>query len=235
LPLALLIQKELGHGSLARKKGVNAYILTINNREGLLLIVSLINGKMRTPKIKALWRLIDWLNLKDQNINLEKKALDTGSLATNPWLSGFIEAANSSFSVLLNKSSIRVRFSLKQKSATPLDYNYEGVISTIAEFLNVNVVSHSVKKAPFSLEFEIRTTSIKSNDILINYLNTFPLFSSKYLNYKDWVIAFEMYKGMSGDSEDRSEHIKQMLPVFARMGDKRTMFNWDHLRYFYTI
>jgi hypothetical protein len=137
--------------------------------------------------------------------------------------------------VLLNKSSIRVRFSLKQKSATPLDCNYEGVISTIAEFLNVNVISHSVKKAPFSLEFEIRTTSIKSNDILINYLNTFPLFSSKYLNYKDWVIAFEMYKGMSGGSEDRSECIKQMLPVVARMGERRTIFNWDPLRYFYTI
>jgi hypothetical protein len=34
LPLALIIQKELGHGSLARKKGVNAYVLTINNYDG---------------------------------------------------------------------------------------------------------------------------------------------------------------------------------------------------------
>lgn len=54
LPLALLIQKELGHGSLSRKKGVNAYILTINSYTGLLLVVSLINGNMRTPKIYAL-------------------------------------------------------------------------------------------------------------------------------------------------------------------------------------
>jgi hypothetical protein len=54
LPLALLVQKALGYGSLSRKKGVNAYILTINNNEGLILIVNLINGKMRTPKINAL-------------------------------------------------------------------------------------------------------------------------------------------------------------------------------------
>ena len=40
LPLALLIQKNLGHGSLARKKGVNAYILTVNNKLGLLLLLS---------------------------------------------------------------------------------------------------------------------------------------------------------------------------------------------------
>ena len=64
LPLALMIQKELKNGSLSRKKGVNAYILTINNLDGLLLVTSLINGNMRTPKIYALYSLIDWLNLK---------------------------------------------------------------------------------------------------------------------------------------------------------------------------
>jgi len=53
LPLALLIQKNLGLGSLSRKKGVNAYILTINDFKGLVLIVNLINGKLRTPKIYA--------------------------------------------------------------------------------------------------------------------------------------------------------------------------------------
>jgi hypothetical protein len=59
LPLALLIQKELGHGSLARVKGVNAYVLTINNFDGLILITSLINGNMKTPKIHTLYKLID--------------------------------------------------------------------------------------------------------------------------------------------------------------------------------
>jgi len=58
-PLALVIQQKLGHGSLSRKKGVNAYILTINNFEGLILVVKLINGYMRTPKIKSLFNLID--------------------------------------------------------------------------------------------------------------------------------------------------------------------------------
>jgi hypothetical protein len=59
LPLALLIQKNLGHGSLYRVKGANAYVLTINNNEGIILLVNLINGKFRTPKIHALFNLID--------------------------------------------------------------------------------------------------------------------------------------------------------------------------------
>lgn len=47
LPLALIIQKELGVGSIARKKGVNAYILTINSYKGLILIVSLFSSLLR--------------------------------------------------------------------------------------------------------------------------------------------------------------------------------------------
>ena len=60
LPLALMIQKELKQGLSSRKKGTNYYILTINNKEGLLLIISLINGCMKTPKIYYLNSLIDW-------------------------------------------------------------------------------------------------------------------------------------------------------------------------------
>jgi hypothetical protein len=59
LPLALLIQKEIGHGSICRKKGVNAYIYTVSNLKGLLLLIQLINGNMRTNKIFTLHKLID--------------------------------------------------------------------------------------------------------------------------------------------------------------------------------
>jgi hypothetical protein len=58
-PLASMIQMEIKNGSLSRKKGVNAYILTINNYNGLILLTSMINGNMRTPKIYSLYNLID--------------------------------------------------------------------------------------------------------------------------------------------------------------------------------
>jgi hypothetical protein len=59
LPLALLIQKILGHGSISRKKGHNAYIYTVNNFEGLMLLINILNGNMKTNKIYALHRLIE--------------------------------------------------------------------------------------------------------------------------------------------------------------------------------
>ena len=67
-PLGQLIQKELGTGSLSKKKGVNAYLLQINSFEGVLKLVNLLNGNMRTPKINRLYNLIDWLNYKSNNL-----------------------------------------------------------------------------------------------------------------------------------------------------------------------
>jgi hypothetical protein len=83
LPLALLVQKELGVGSLSRKKGVNAYILTINSYEGILLTISLINGNMRTPKIYSLNVLIDFLN-KTKGTSIEKHPISKQPLDSNP-------------------------------------------------------------------------------------------------------------------------------------------------------
>ena len=59
LPLSLLIQKNLRFGSIIRKKGLNAYTLSINNHEGILTLVNLLNGNMKTPKIYSLFNLID--------------------------------------------------------------------------------------------------------------------------------------------------------------------------------
>jgi hypothetical protein len=58
-PLAQIIQKEIGHGSLSRIKGINAYLLKINNLEGILVLIKLLNGNMRTSKINSLFNLID--------------------------------------------------------------------------------------------------------------------------------------------------------------------------------
>jgi hypothetical protein len=73
LPLALLIQKEIGNGSIRRKKGVNAYLYTVNNLKGLLLLIKLMNGNMRTNKIFTLHKLIDWLNIKNKDDIVKKR------------------------------------------------------------------------------------------------------------------------------------------------------------------
>lgn len=123
LPLALLVQKEIGHGSISRKKGVNAYIYTVNNSKGLLLLIELMNGNMRTNKVFTFYKLIDWFNIKNKDLNIKKKELNTNSLISDAWLSGFIEA-DGHFSVRTTESGkypkIECKFELSQRQ---IDHN----------------------------------------------------------------------------------------------------------------
>ena len=246
LPLALLVQKELGEGSLSKKKGSNAYVLTFNSRKSILLIVSLINGKMRTPKINTLYDLIDWLNgTQDSNSSpaprsspfqsivlerektIKKLPLNSGHLESDSWLAGFIEG-DGHFGVRVtppngkrNYPIVECRFELKKKNSINSGYDYEPIMNILAKYLNVEL---SITKTKSYTTFTLRTINLKSNDILIKYLDSFPLFSSNYLNYKDWLKVLEIYRKYFVN--DKSEDIvKQILTIKESMNDKRTIFN----------
>jgi len=83
LPLALVIQKELTFGNISKTKGSNCYRLNINSIEGVLNIVNMINGKMRTTKLLNLYKLIDFLNVKYPEINIIKKDKDISPIFSN--------------------------------------------------------------------------------------------------------------------------------------------------------
>lgn len=232
LPLALIIQKVLGEGSLAKKKGVNAYILTINSYKGLILIVSLLNGNMRTPKIESLYKLIDWLN-NSKNTNFLKKPLNDSPLTSNAWLSGFIEA-DGSFQVRTTltgkypRSECKLEITQRQR-----DHNGNsnlGFLEKIAEFLLTTV--KSVRQGTPNPEYRVRTTSLKGNLALCNYLENYPLFGTKYLDAKDWmkvVGIFEKgeHKGTTG--------MEKIVKIKSLMNDRRTTFTWNHLQDFYNL
>lgn len=234
LPLAMLIQKELGHGSLSKKKGVNAYILTINNIQGLLLIVKLINGKMRTYKIASLNKLIKWLNCRYEYLCLDLNPLNKELLKDNSWLSGFIEA-DGHFALRTTEKGkyarveCKLEISQRQKDHNNFD-NYD-FLNEIAIFLLSKVKTIRItSKTP---EYRVRTTSLTANLILENYLINYPLFGSKYLDACDWQKAFNIFK--------EGNHIKdkminpEILNLKANMNDSRSLFVWDHLQQFYKL
>lgn len=230
-PLAMIIQKELGHGSISKTKGVNSYRLTINNYEGLIIIAFLLNGKMRTPKINNLNLLIDWLNNKFVNLNLEKKQLDKSFLSSNSWLSGFIDA-DGHFFANITKSTITCGFELGQSSVDKQGYSKIDLMEILAEFLKVKLSKCRRKKIPDYLEYRVRTGNLDSNLILIDYLEEHPLFSSKYLNYKDWLLVINIIKIKNHKTDIGKAEI---LDIKNGMNNKRTKFVWDHLKNFYNL
>ena len=233
LPLALLIQKELKHGSLSRKKGVNAYILTINNYEGLLLLINLINGNMRTSKIYSLYNLIDWYNLKDPNLKIEKKELNRLSLDFTPWLSGFIEADGHFYlrtSVKSKYPRIECKFELSQRKIDHKGYDSFDCLNHIAKYLNTEVKKTKINSQ--NPQYRIRTVNLEGNIVLENYLNKFPLFSSKFLNYLDWLKIVNLFKT---GKFNHKENMNYTLEIKEKMNNKRTLFTWDHLGKFYNL
>lgn len=231
LPLAMLIQKNLGHGSLSRVKGSNAYILTINNSKGLVLLVNLINGKMRTPKIYALHKLIDWLNNKDQNLNIIKNGLDTSSLNSNSWLSGMIES-DAHFSVRTSIGSRYTKLECKlELSQRQKDHNGRSNLNFLEEIANLFLTNvKSTRMETKNPQYRLRTTSLKGNICVENYLLNYPLFGSKYLDSIDWFKVLDYFK--SGIHMSKIENITK---IKLNMNDNRTIFNWDHLQNFYKL
>jgi hypothetical protein len=64
-----------------------------------------------------------------------------------------------------------------------------------------------------------------SNKILIEYLNTYPLLSSKHLDFKDWETANNIYINKLHKDPIQYEKIRKLK---ANMNNGRTYFSWSH-------
>lgn len=232
IPLALLIQKNLG-GSLIRKKGVNAYVLYINNQKEILNLVRLLNGNMKTPKINSLYKLIDWLNNKNTNLNLTKLPLNTNSLKNDAWLSGMIES-DGHFSVRTTMNGkypkIECKFELSQRQTDHLGYSNEIFLANIAKFLNTSL--KNIRENTPHPQYRLRTMSLETNLILVNYLNEYPLFGSKFLDFNDWKEILNLFITRFKYSQ---ENVDKILNLKSEMNDRRTIFTWNHLNKFYNL
>ena len=157
---------------------------------GLKKIFFLINGELRTPKIHQLYKLMDWLN-KNHNTNLFKLPLKEGSLNDSSWLSGFIDS-DGSFSVQhtklennAKKRKISCRLRIEQRMLDPITGNsYVSVLTDITKFLNCNLLTKT-QKSTGNKYYTLTASNKISLDIIIKYLDVYPLFSSKYLDYMD--------------------------------------------------
>nr|YP_010044402.1 LAGLIDADG endonuclease [Trametes coccinea]QPF23643.1 LAGLIDADG endonuclease [Trametes coccinea] len=234
LPLALLIQKNLGFGSLVRQKGVNAYYLIINDQKGIISMVNLLNGNMRTSKIYSLYNLINLVNLKNNDLNLVKLPICTRHLNHDAWLSGFIEA-DGHFSVRTTMNGkypkIECKFEIVQSQKNLLGQEQYSFLSELSEFLKTPL--KTFKKNTSHPQYRLRTSNLESNFLLINYLNKYPLFGSKFLDFISWTEILDLFR--SGFKYSNLDNINKVIMLKSEMNNNRTLFNWDHLNKFYNL
>ena len=222
-PLAAKLLSYLGKGFIAKRK-TNSIELRFSEKKTILRIVTLINGKFRTPKIEQLYKLIDWLNNK-YSMDISKLPLDNSPLDKNSWLTGFIEA-DGGFYIRFSLKQIICKFSLEQRMIYPkTGESYYTILNNICIFLNVKIsVRNRLDKK--NSYYQIRVENQNSTKILIDYLNKYPLLSSKYLDYLEWEKSF----GIISKKEHMTKQGKELiLAAKINMNDSRTNFNWSHL------
>lgn len=241
-PLADKISTKLNVGKVIDRSEAGHVLLQILAKDEVLKIINLINGYMRTPKIEALHRAINWINKKD-NSSIPCLRLDTSPLNSNAWLAGFSDA-DGCFSITTydrKKNGVFLRTSVQTSFRIEVKQNYSRevapeqggssfflIMSEISHFLTVNLYTRTRKtKDKVFYAFVVVAHNTRSHEILHEYFSRFPLYSSKFLAYKDWCLVQELHKGSL-----TKENLEKIKEIKSQFNSKRTVFDFSHLNNF---
>jgi len=230
-PLYECIQEILGTGSFYDIKSTNACRYTISEKHTLIKIINLINGKFRTPKIKYLYKAIDYINIV-HNTNIKKLPLDKSNLLSNPWLTGMSDS-DGNFHISLCgtygltgsacKKRVICSFTLKQRMIDKsTNLSCVPFMTELANLFKCKVNYKGENEIVFVVQANSKHHLVKS------YFEKFPLMSSKYLNYLCYLKGLDYLGRRLTDRE-----IIEIQAIKNSMNNKRTYYNWDHLNNFY--
>ena len=223
--LADKLLDSLGYGFIRIKLKENACVLTISPLKGLIQVIHLLNGNMRTPKIHQLYSLIDWVNT-NHNTNFKKVPLNINPLISDSWLAGFIDAdgcflIRHSTLETSKKERISCSFVIEQRLVDPKsNEDYFSILNQIANLFSTKLLITNRNY------YRINATSLNSIKQVINYLEQFNLRSSKYLDSLDWI---EAAKIIIDDKHYTLEGKNQIDLLKNRMNRNRTIMDWKHL------
>lgn len=239
--------KETHRGWIRFKKKENAVVWTITAQNDLYNLILLLNGHLRSPKIDKFNCLIDYLNSIFPNKQLIKHSIDNSELLSNSWLAGFIDADGgfkirytqegiNSLTGRKTKERIAVSLKIEQRKFYSVSESlisnqgeilnevpFEDLMRHIANFLTVNLNTSIHQKKEY---WCVELGSFKRICVIVDYLEKYPLLTSKRNDYEAFKKAYILIKNQ--------EHLtisgkQTILELKNSMNRKRTVFNWDHL------
>lgn len=231
------LQKNLGGKIYTYPEYV---ILSFQDLKSIYNITSLINGYFRTPKYTVLLNLINWYNeystrdtAKNIFSQIQAKNLDTSSILENSWLAGLLDAdSNFLITYSLNKENIAynvdLTMRLSQQEKSVYGGNYQDVMEKIASALHTKA-KLNIRNRRNGIEhfFLIVVKSRLSIKLLNDYLEIYPLLSSKRNDFESWKCAFYCTRELKYKDKEGTLLLKSLK---GGMNSKRTLFNFDHLK-----
>ena len=202
LGLYAFIQSELGNiGRFQTTGNVLRYI--IGDKNGILVFIHLIHGKLRSPKNKRFNDLIQNFNVK-YSLNISESHLDFSAFDNNSWLTGFAES-DGHFGIKYLESkpksedmkrsrseNISLKFRLDQRAYDkPTSSSMLPFMEKLASFLNCNVKMYNSNKTRTEI-LSLSVSAINNLKPLIDYFYKYPLIGEKYDKYSKWSRVYYM-------------------------------------------
>lgn len=243
-PVAQHLSNLTNCGTIYKYKDRNYVLWRITTIKDVYIIVSVINGYIRTPKYETLIRYHTFFNeyfkdfIKKGSTIINIIGLDKSPITSNSWAAGFIDA-DGHFAISISKRSngnasprITLRFSIEQR-ITYHKYqdifdksSYSFIMHMLSDTFNGSVYSRTrtINNKTYT-SFIIITFQNKINIEVISYLDKYPLWSSKYLDYVSWKKIVILEKS----STSKSDICKIAYFLRNDFNKTRTTFKWDHL------
>lgn len=205
---AYFVKKYIGYGNVRKVKNKNAYIYVVSSPDGLLKIINLINGKIRS---KLKFNQVNNILNNNKHINLFNAfTLNTTGDLENHWLAGFSDA-DASFQIKLisrnNRTEVRLNYQIDHKNKDLLlliKNNFGG---------NICVLRRKGEET-----YYYGSTSYGSAKNVINYFNKYHMLSVKHVNYLKWRKVYLLVQNkdhLNKDGIDKILKLKNSLPDFG--------------------
>ncbi len=212
--LAYYLKKSLGFGNVRKVKNKNAYLLIIANKEGILKVINLINGKLRTKsKFNQVFNdVLKNKNYSDYDINF---TLNSSNDFNNHWLAGFSDA-DASFQIkIFNRShgkrpEIRLNYQIDQKKDDVL-------------ILVKNLIGGNLGYRKSQDTYYYGSTSFGSARNVINYFDKFNLQSRKHVSFLRWRKVYRLIQDREHLTEQGINKIIKIKAIINRHEEDTTI------------
>ncbi len=203
--LAYFLKEKLGFGSVKKVKNKNAFLFVISNKDGIIRILNLINGKLRTEhRFNQVVNNV-LANDKYKLLNI-KFTINLSNDFANHWLAGFTDA-DGSFQIKIinrstrNKPEIRLNYQIDQKS--------DQLLIKIKEYLGGNI---GYRKSQDTYYYG--STSFGSAKKVIEYFDIFHLQSRKHISYLRWR---KVYRLIQNKEHITADGLTKIIKIKALM------------------
>jgi hypothetical protein len=177
IPLAYFIKSSLGFGSVYTVKDRFAVTFRIGSYAGMLRVMSLVNGKLRTKHRydQAMRNVLSHPSFAEFAA-VTSFTLNETPLVADYWLCGFTDA-EASFQVKMltrpTRREVRLNFQVDQKT--------EGILRVIQGYCGGNVYWRRELNA-----FCYKSASFGVARKVIRYFDQYPMLSYKHVDYLRW-------------------------------------------------